>query len=165
MTTGTGQPYTGPTVFDLSAIVSILVDQPPGALRGMRRAQPGIDDVIRELEGAISSHGAEAGVPAEAYQRFLDSTDKLAELRLDSAALLKMAEVLQETEATYENRREQALSQMVDAVKSTVKRTKNMAIQAPFEKSIRYTQQSSDKGVKTRNKNKAAKVANKAATG
>ncbi len=165
MSTGTGQAYSGPTTFDLTAIVSILVDQPPGALRGMRRDQPGIDDVIRELADAVASHGAEAGVPAEAYQRFLDGTDKLAQVRQNSAALLKMAEVLKETEATFENQREQALSQMVDAVKSTVKRTKNAAIQAPFEKSIRYTQQTSDKGVKTRIKNKAAKVASKGAGG
>lgn len=163
--TTTGQAYTGPATFDLTTIVSILVDQPPGALRGMRRDQPGIEEVIRELADAVASHGAEAGVPTEAYQRFLDSTEKLAQVRQNSAALLKMAEVLQETEATFENRREQALSQMVDAVKSTVKRTKNTAIQAPFEKSIRYTQQTSEKGVKTRAKNKAMKVASKAVGG
>ena len=147
MTTGTGQPYTGPLSFDLTAIAPILIDQPPGTLRGMRRDQPGIDDVIHELAGAVKSNGTEAGVAGHAYQRFLDSTEKLTKLRLNSAALLKMAEVLVETEATYENEREQALSQTVDAVKSTAKRSKNPAILAPFEKSIRYTQQASTKAV------------------
>lgn len=165
MTTGSGQPYTGPLSFDLTAIASILIDQPPGALRGMRRDQPGIADVIHELADAVKNNGAEAGVAPRAYQRFLDSTDKLGKLRLNSAALLKMAEVLTETETTYENEREQALSQMVDAVKSTAKRSKNPAILAPFEKSIRYTQQAATKAVKTRSKNKAAKSAAKPATG
>ncbi len=161
MTTGTGQPYTGPLSFDLTAIATILIDQPPGALRGMRRDQPGIDDVIHELAGAVKNNGTEAGVAAHAYQRFLDSTEKLTKLRLNSAALLKMAEVLAETETTYENEREQALSQIVDAVKSTAKRSRNQAILAPFEKSIRYKQQAADKAVKTRTRNKAAKLASK----
>lgn len=165
MTTGKGQPYTGPLSFDLTAVGSILIDQPPGALRGMRRDQPGIDEVVKELAIAVKNNGVEAGVAPHAYQRFLDSTAKLAKLRLDSADLLKMAEVLAETEATYENEREQALSHMVDAVKSTAKRSKNRAILAPFEKSVRYTQQASDKGVKTRSKNKAAKGAAKPAKG
>jgi hypothetical protein len=159
MTTGTGQPYTGPLTFNLTAIAAILIDQPPGALRGMRSDQPGITDVINELAEAVKSHGAEAGVTAPAYQRFVDSTEKLTKLRANSAAFLKMAEVLAETEATYENEREQALSQIVDAVKSTAKRNKNKAIVAPFEKSVCYTQQAAEKAVKTRNKNKAAKGA------
>ena len=158
MTTGTGQPYTGPLTFDLLAIAAILIDQPPGALRGMRRDKPGIEAVIQELAEAVKNHGTEAGVAASAYQRFLDSTEKLDNLRLNSAPLLKMAEVLAETRATYENEREQAVSHMVDAVKSTAKRTKNPAILAPFEASIRYTAQNAEKAVKTRTKNKAAKA-------
>lgn len=60
-------------------------------------------------------------------------------MRASSAALLKMAEVLAETEVTYENEREQALGQVADAVKSTARRSRNQAILAPFERSIGYT--------------------------
>ena len=158
MTTTIGQPYTGALKFDFTPVASILIDLPPGGMRGLRREQPGMPDVITELATAVSSHGAEAGVQEVAYQRFLDSTDKVKRVREKRLALLKIAEILAETEATYEDQREQALSQMVDAVKSTAKRNKNKAIVAPFEKSIAYTAQGADKAVKTRTRNKAAQV-------
>ena len=145
-----GLPYTGPLSLDLTPVAPVLIDLPPGALRGMRREQPGMADVIAELAEAVASNGAAAGVPAEAYKRFVDSTDKLGRVRQQSVLLLKLAEIISETEASYENEREHALSQMVDAVKSTAKRNKNKAVLAPFERAIRYTQQASDKAQKTR---------------
>jgi hypothetical protein len=158
MTTGIGQPYTGSLSFDLNPVASILIDLPPGGMRGMRRQQPGMTDVITELATAVPNEGAAAGVPMDAYQRFVDSTDKVDRVRKHRLALLKAAEVLAESEAVYEDQREQALSQMVDAVRSTAKRNKNKAIVAPFERSIRYTSQAADKAVKTRNKKAAAKA-------
>ena len=47
---------------------------------------------------------------------------------------------------------------IVDAVRSTAKRTRNPAIVAPFEKSIRYTQQAADKAVRTRKLKAASKT-------
>jgi dsDNA-binding SOS-regulon protein len=156
MTVDAGQPYTGALSFDLTPVASLLIDLPTGALRGMRRQQPGIEDVIAELAESIASSGAAAGVPADAYKRFLDSTDKLERVRKQSALLLKLSEIITETEASYENEREQALSQMVDAVRSTAKRTRNKAVVAPFERSIRYTRQAAVKAVKTRKRRAAA---------
>jgi hypothetical protein len=46
-------------------------------------------------------------------------------------------------------------------VKSTAERNKNNGLQAPFENSIRYTQQAAEKAVKTRKKNAAEKSASK----
>jgi hypothetical protein len=60
---------------------------------------------------------------------------------------------------------EQELSQVVDAVKSTAKRTGNKAVAAPFERSFRYTQQAAVKAVKTRRKMAAASEAGAAAGG
>jgi hypothetical protein len=165
MSNDVGQAYTGPLSFDLTPVASLLVDLPPGTLRGMRRQQPGIADVISELAEAVAGSGAEAGIPADAYKRFLDSTDKINRVRQQGALLLKMAEIITETEASYEHQREQAISQMVDSVRSTAKRNKNKAVLAPFERSIRYTQQAAEKAVKTRRKNAADKAVKKPAEG
>jgi dsDNA-binding SOS-regulon protein len=165
MTVDVGQPYTGALSLDLTPVASLLIDLPPGTLRGMRRQQPGMNDVIAELAEAIASSGAAAGVPADAYQRFLDSTDKLERVRKQSMLLRKLSEIITETEATFEHEREQALSQVVDAVKSTAKRTGNKAVAAPFERSIRYTQQTAIKAAKTRKRNAAASEAGATANG
>jgi len=70
-----------------------------------------------------------------------------------------LALVLLETIAVLEDRREQQLSQIADAVHSAAKRTKNASIKAPFEKTLAYRGQSAQKGVKTRAANKAARTA------
>jgi arylsulfatase A-like enzyme len=129
----------------------------------MRRQQPGMSDVTAELSDAMPTLGTAAGVPEDAYKRFLESTDKVEQVRKYRLGLEKLAEVLAESEAHYEDQREHALSQIVDAVKSTAKRNKNKGIRAPFEKSIRYTQQATEKAVKTRKKNAAEKAARKPA--
>jgi hypothetical protein len=106
MTTGIGQPYTGALAFDLNPVASILIDLPPGGMRGLRRQQPGMPDVITELATAVPNEGAAAGVPMDVYQRFVDSTDKVDRVRKHRLALLKAAEVLAESEAVYEDQRE-----------------------------------------------------------
>jgi hypothetical protein len=159
MSIGIDQPYAGPLKFDVTPVATILYDLPPGALRGMRREQAGMSDVSAELSDAMPTLGTAAGVPEDAYKRFLESGDKVEQVRRYRLALEKIAEVLAESEALYENQREHALSQIVDAVKSTAKRNKNEGIRAPFEKSIRYTQQAAEKAVKTRKKNAAEKAA------
>jgi hypothetical protein len=163
MSIGINQAYTGQLTFDVTPVGAILFDLPPGVLQGMRRQQAGMSDVSAELAEAIPTLGAAAGVPEEAYKRFVESGDKVALVRKYRLGLDKLIEVLAESEALYEDQCEQALSQIVDAVKSTAKRSRNKGIQAPFEKSIRYTQQTAAKGVKTRKKNAAEKAARKAA--
>jgi hypothetical protein len=66
-------------------------------------------------------------------------------------------------EATFENQRELALGQIIDAVKSTAKRPRNQAIVAPFEKAIRYRLQASDKALRTRKQKAAQRIETKKA--
>ena len=159
MSIGANQPYTGPLSFDVTPVAAILVDLPPGDLRGMRRQQAGMSDVIAELSDSVPALGASAGVAEDVYQRFVESSNKVEQVRRYRLGLAKLVEVLIESEALYEDQCEQALSQIVDAVKSTAKRSRNQGIRAPFEKSIRYTQQAAEKGLKTRKKNAAEKAA------
>lgn len=57
----------------------------------------------------------------------------------------KVLEVLKESEALYEHERENTISQMADAVRSTAKRESNPGLLAPFEKLLRYNSQIADK--------------------
>src|SRR5690606_24220892 len=114
--------------------------------------QPGIDEVIHELETELPRRGAEAGIPDSVYKRFCQYTSHLEKIRAVKAPLEKLLEVVKESEIRYEHERENTISQMADAVRSTAKRQSNPGILAPFEKLLRYNSQLAEKAVKSRRK-------------
>jgi hypothetical protein len=153
-----GHPYTGPFTFNLTALSSgILFDLVPGATQHMRREKPGIDDVLTELAGAVPNAGAV--VPADAHARIVDRTERIAKIRKHRAQLDKMYEVLNESEAMYEDERENDISLIVDAVTSNARRKKDRSLLAPFEKTLAYNAQTANKAAKTRQRNAEAKKA------
>lgn len=145
--------YSGTFVVDLNHLRGILYDVARGAMRGLRREQPGMDGVVEELAAQISKKGAAAGISPDAYSRFLHCTDNIAKIRAVRGTIDKLSEVLKESEAMYEHERENAISQIADAIRSTAKRESNPGIMAPFEKLLRYNSQLADKALKARRKN------------
>src|SRR5262249_12021988 len=127
------QPYQGPLTVDLTAIAAILLDLVPGALRGCRREQKGFNEVAEELSKSVPAVGTAVGIPQEAYAHFLSCTDKINQLRAIKGVILKLAEVVEESEARYEHERETALSLLADSVRSAARR-KDASFLALFEK-------------------------------
>jgi hypothetical protein len=155
MSNASSERYVGTLVIDLAHLSGILYDVARGALRGLRRERPGVVDVIAELAAQFPTMGAAAGISPSAYARLTQATEHLAKIRAQRGAVDKLAEVLKESEALYEDERETAISQMADAIRSTAKREKNPGLSAPFERLLRYNSQSADKAVKTRRKKAA----------
>lgn len=147
--------YNGTLTVDLSHLRGILFDVARGAMRGLRREQPGMEEVVKELAVEVEARGTSAGITKDVYDRFLRSTDNLAKIRAVRGTIDKLSEVLKESEAMYEHERENAVSQMADAIRSTAKRESNPGIMAPFEKLLRYNSQLADKAAKARRKNAA----------
>ena len=150
-----GEPYNGPFFVDLNHLRGILVDLPRGGTRHLRREQPGMDAVIQELKNEVPRRGAEAGIPESAYRRFLECTSHLEKIREVKGWLEKMLEVVKESEARYEHERENSVSQIADAVRSTARREGKSGILAPFEKLLRYNSQLAEKAWKSRRQNAA----------
>lgn len=159
MATVDGPKYTGALSIDLSDVKDDLVDLPPGAMRGIRAEQEGIDKVKAELSQSIPAHGDAADIPPQAYQRFLKRTALLAQLRVHEIELEKALEVCRETRAKTENDREDDISIIAQAAQKAADRQKDPGLAAPFEETIRYNSQIADKGAQTRKKNDAAKKA------
>lgn len=153
-----GPKYAGPLTFDLSDVKDDLVDLPPGATKGARAEQAGMDKVVEELAKAMPTAGDAADVPPQAYQRFLQHTALLAKLRAHEIALEKALEVCRETRAKIENNREDDISTIAQAAQSAAARKKDPGIAAPFEATIRYNSQIAEKGARTRRKNAEAKT-------
>jgi hypothetical protein len=146
-------PYAGTLVADLTALGGKLIDLPPGGMVGLRREQPGMADVVTELETAAPT------LPAVKvhYDEFVEHTKTLAQIRAGRAIVDKLAEVLAETEAKLEHERENALAMIVDAVKSAAKRKGGTGALALFEKSIHYLAQAGLRAAETRRRNAEAK--------
>jgi len=149
------QRYGGPLAVDVTPLDGILFDLEPGGMQRLRREKDGIDGVIAELADSIPKFGALAGVSPDIYASFVSENDNLAKIREARAKVAKLAEVLAESEVLHEHNRENNISIIADAVKSTAHRKDN-SILAPFEKTLAYNSQTADKAAKTRRKNQAA---------
>jgi hypothetical protein len=158
MATIDGPKYTGALIIDLSDVKDDLVDLAPGAMKGIRAEQEGIDKVKAELAQSMPAHGDAADIPPQAYQRFLKRTALLAQLRVHEIALEKGLEVCRETRAKTENDREDDISIIAQTAQKTADRRKDPGLAAPFEETIRYNSQIADKGAQTRKKNAETKA-------
>lgn len=158
MATIDGPKYAGSLTIDLTDVKDHLVDLAPGATKGARAEQEGMEDVIKELAEAVPSHGDAADVPPQAYQRFVARTALLAQLRAHELGLEKLLEIIRETRTKTENDREDDVSVIAKAVQGTAGRKKDPGLAAPFEKTIRYNSQIAEKGAQTRRKNAEAKA-------
>jgi hypothetical protein len=158
MATIDGPKYTGALTVDLSNVASKLIDLAPGAMKGIRGEQEGIDNVKKELAESMSAHAEAADIPAHVYQRFLERTALLEQLREKERELRKLVEILEETRAKTENDREDDISIIAKAAQSAADRRKDPGVAAPFEATIRYNSQIADKALQTRRKNAEAKA-------
>jgi len=157
MATVDGPKYAGPFSIDFSDVKDDLVDLPPGAMKGIRAEQDGIDAVVAELAKAAPESFDAADVPPQAYQRFVKRTAGLVRLRQLEIELAKAQEVIRETRAKMENDREDDVSVIAQAAQKAADKKKNAGIAAPFEQTIRYNSQTADKAAATRKKNAEAK--------
>lgn len=151
-----GEPYKGPLVADATSVKELLVDLAAGTMQHLRSEQPGIAEVVTELANNVPTSGEAAGIAPAVHARFVESTANLAKLRAVHGTIAKLLEVVEESDAFYEHQREEAVSQMADAVRSSARRTDNPALAAPFEALLRYNAQIAEKGVRTRRANAAA---------
>lgn len=151
MSEKTYTPYTGPAVLELTEVMPILADIPKGRMSALRREKDGIAEVLHELSVAVPAFGEVAGV-APNYAEIVESTSRLEKLRLLRSRLAKALEVVDESEAVEEHKRETNIACIVDLVRSTARR-KDASIAAPFEKTLKYHAQFADKAWKTRRRN------------
>ncbi|HSN96736.1 MAG TPA: hypothetical protein VLS89_00515 [Candidatus Nanopelagicales bacterium] len=159
----TFQSYTGPLTIDLTNLGPALVDIAPGGRRGLRKTQQGIDGVLFELSKSIPSRGEEVGIAPKLYQRMLECNEHLDKIRMAREIVDKLAEVLRESDAKYQDEREAIIGQVADAVKSAARR-KDSSLLAPFEATVAYNAQVGVRAAKTRRK-KAEEAAQKKGSG
>lgn len=148
-----GPAYTGPVTIDLTDVKDVLVDLPPGALQGVRYDQPGITEVLAELNHALPQYGDAAEVHGAFHSRITQASAQIDKLTQYEIILKKQLEVVQETRAQLLNNREYDISAVAAKVTESATRQKKPDLMAYFEKTLHYRSQSGFKAVATRKKN------------
>ena len=98
-------------------------------------------------------------MPANVYDRFVQRTALLAQLRDHELELTKALEIITETRAKTENDREDDIAIIARAANDAARRKKDPSVAAPFEKTIAYNGQIAEKAAQTRRKNAETKPA------
>ncbi|MDI3282201.1 hypothetical protein [Polyangium sp. 15x6] len=156
-------PYMGPTIIDVTSIRPKLVDVANGTLSGARRQKPGFPEVFDELSKALPQYGETLGIHAGIWEKLVDKTVTLEEIRALKKDVLKLAEVLEESEIYYEDARESDISRIGGFLDATIQHG-DPSVQAAFNKTLTYRAQYAKKAAETRRKNKQARLETNAET-
>ncbi|MCC6551702.1 MAG: hypothetical protein IT372_01610 [Polyangiaceae bacterium] len=144
------QLYTGSLNINLQHLDGVIIDAEDGATKGWAREKPGFDAAKKEMDGSLPAHAATIGVAPEVMARIQATTDRLSEVRQARIAVAKQLEVLEETEAFLEDKREADIGVVVGAVRRVGKRNRGLLIH--FEETMRYHGQIGVRAAKTRRK-------------
>jgi hypothetical protein len=150
-------PVSGDLIIDASSMASYLIDLEDGATQGMRREQPGMVDVIQEVSANQKLWGAKAGVTVDEATELVTSTAQITQIRAYRPAVAKLLEMLDETEAKLDDRRDTLIRIIAESVDAKAKSV-GPDLFAKYEKTRTYRSAVGNKAAKTRKKNAKAKA-------
>jgi hypothetical protein len=161
-----GSVQEGSLIIDASALAKILVDLPPGETQGMSREQDGFAAVLHEITtNQKEGWGAKAGISDADVSEVVTLTGHIDAIRARLPAARKLVEMLEESEALYDDQRHTLIRVMASSVDSRSQMA-GSAIVAKYEATRTYRSAHAHKAVKTRQKRAAeAKAAEKKAEG
>jgi hypothetical protein len=145
-------PSNGELLIDARSLGSFLIDLPENGTLGMRREQEGITEVVAEIKGNQEKWGAQAGVTVAEVAGIVTSTAQIAQIRLYRPAVAKLLEMLDETEAMLEDKRDTLIRTVAGSVDVKAMANGGEAT-AKYEKTRAYRSASGDKAAKARKKN------------
>lgn len=144
-------PEVGALVIHGEEFGEYLVDLAPGALQGMRTAQPGFDDVIKEILANQAQWGPKAGVTVDDFTELEMTNARIARIDVFVRPVQKLLEMLIETRYMLEDRRQRLA---LNIAKSVDRRgVRDPKLLAKYEKTRAYRSASAKKGLRTRRQN------------
>jgi hypothetical protein len=147
---------------DVSAMASYLVDLPPNATVGMRTEQDGYDEAVLEIKSNQAQYGEAAGVTATDIQTLILVDAQIAEVDAQLPAAAKIVEILTETRAALDDKRQRLVSAIAQSAETRAKANNTPVLLAKYERTRAYRSAIAEKGAKTRRKKEEAAAAKKA---
>jgi len=151
-------------VHDCTMLAPFLVDLPERARLGMRAAQEGFSEVVTEIHTNQAALGDKAGITHSDVQALQESNERIALIDARLPALKKLVEMLEETRAVEDDKRQRLAYAFADSIERRAKATGDKGLLAKYEKTRKYRSAIAMKGVKTRMKSAAAEAESEAPT-
>ena len=151
-------------VHDCTMLAPFLVDLPERARLGMRAAQEGFSEVVTEIHTNQPALGDKAGITHSDVQALQESNERIALIDARLPALKKLVEMLEETRAVEDDKRQRLAYAFADSIERRAKATGDKGLLAKYEKTRKYRSAIAMKGVKTRMKSAAAEAESEAQT-
>ncbi|EYF05512.1 hypothetical protein [Chondromyces apiculatus] len=146
-------PEVGDRHIDARAL-DYLVDLTPRELRGLRKEQPGIEEVLMELVAHQTAWGGKGGITEEEFVAFTTMNERIAQLDRFLAPLAKLAEMVAETRHHLADKRERQIAMIAASVERRGK--EHPEVLARYAKTRAYRSAAAKKGWKTRRRNAEA---------
>ncbi|MDI1476794.1 hypothetical protein [Polyangium sp. y55x31] len=143
-------------VHDCTAFAPFLVDLPPRARMGMCSEREGFPEVAAEILTNQPALGDKAGITKADVDSFQESNHRIAMIDARLPALKKLVEMMEETRALEDDKRQRLVHAFADSIERRSKATGDKALLAKYEKTRTYRSAAAMKGVKTRTKNAKA---------
>jgi uncharacterized protein YyaL (SSP411 family) len=150
-------PQVGELAIDARAVASYAQDLPPGEMRGMRRAQPGFKEVIREIVSNQEALGERSAVAASTFENLMTALERLEELAKYKRPAEKLLEILTETEAYVDDQCQRLVHAIATAVEGHAKAFDNPEMLARYERTLDYRSAIGLKAVRKRRQNEKAR--------
>jgi len=153
-------PVPGDLVFDASELASFLVDLPEGALRGLRAAQEGFKEVLAEIFANQADWGEKAGILAADTADIEDLNLKIDRIDDFVPAGLKFVELLLETRAKLDDRRQRLVNSFAESVERRAKVLDDGdSLLARYQRTRAYRSAPGKKAFRTRRRKEQALLA------
>jgi hypothetical protein len=150
-------PKPGALSIDASSLEGKLLDLPEGGTRGLAREKDGCEQVIEELNANHKAYGGKAGITDGDLSEINELNQKIEQIDLYLPAAEKLLELLLESRAHYEDKRERQIKLLVSSIEARGKKTGDTELLARYQKTREYYSRNAKKAAQTRQKNKEKK--------
>jgi len=143
-------PEVGERVFDGSEF-TYLKDITPREMLGLRTAQLGLEEVLKEIRAHQAEWGGKAGLTADDFAELETISQRIARIDAFIAPVQKFLEMLTETRYLLEDKRQRFVLNLASSVDRRGK--ENPDLLAKYEQTRNYRSAAAKKALKTRLKN------------
>jgi hypothetical protein len=147
------KPMYGELHVDATDLVDDTVDLHERARLGMRRAQPGYEVAEAEIVANQPTLGERAGITALTVQEIVDSSARVARIKERLHAARKLVEILEESEAFHDDKRQRLVFGAADSVETQARARGDHELLAKYEQTRAYRSAIAKKAVRTRKRN------------
>lgn len=146
-------PKPGDLLIDATPLKGALVDLPDGGTKGLSREKEGCEVVMDEINTNHAEYGVRAGITDNDLVSLNEYHQKIEAIDRYLPAAEKLVELLRESRAIYEDKRERQIKLIVSSVESRSAQSKDVELLGRYGRTREYYSRHGKKSAQTRLKN------------